>query len=148
MKVSGHACLCAVNFRDPHGSGIELSCALLSPAEPELFPPLGLRVPSPRMRHFPGLSLFLTLRSLMPTLPLGQTSPCFRTQMSSLGRPASGSFPTRMCTGQCSIWVVVSDLPADLPSFEVTRNLNLQRVCSSVRTSKSQLTSLARFPSW
>lgn len=53
----------------------------------------------------------------MPTLPSGQTSTCFRIQMSSLGGPASGS-PSSDWT-VCSVWAVVSDLPADMfPSFE------------------------------
>lgn len=63
----------------------------------------------------------------MPTLPSGQTSTHFQTQMSSLGGPASGSFLPLVLTGECVCqgWEV-SDLPADMfPSFEADKKYEL-----------------------
>lgn len=59
----------------------------------------------------------------MPTLPSGQTATCVRTQTSFLGGPAWAPSPRVCARAACSVWAVVSDLPADrFPSFEADKS--------------------------
>lgn len=93
----------AVNLRDPHGSGVELSGEVAGPCRAGAVSSLGTKgAPSPRTRHFPGtFCLFLlteendahpSLRSDLYPLPDPDVLP---------GRPCLGLLPPPVLTGEC-----------------------------------------------